>query len=141
MISRVLVAAAVLAGPSLLAQQPAPRPSAQNDVYFEFQVEKRVAALPGNPAPRYPDVLRAAQVEGQVLSQFVVDTAGRADTATFKVIKSAHDLFTMAVKRNLPLMEFSPAEVNGRKVKQLVQMSFMFSSTPATPPPPPSRHR
>ena len=46
--------------------------------YFEFQVEKQVAADPGHRQPRYPDMLRSANVEGEVLAQFVVDTTGRA---------------------------------------------------------------
>jgi len=134
MIARALVAAFCLAGSSVLAQQPAPSRPGPDDVHFEFQVEKPVTAAPGNPAPRYPDVLVTAKVEGQVLAQFVVDTMGRADTATFKILRSTHDLFAMAVKQNLPLMKFTPAEVAGRKVKQLVQMPFNFSITPAPPP-------
>src|SRR5206468_10081747 len=89
--------------------------------YFEFQVEKQVAALPDNPRPRYPDMLRSANVEGEVLAQFVVDTTGRADMSQFKVLKSTHDLFTNAVRASLPNMKFYPAEVGGRKVKQLVR--------------------
>jgi len=95
--------------------------------YFEFQVEKQVAATPGNSAPRYPDMLRSANVEGEVLAQFVVDTSGRAEMNTFKVLKSSHDLFTNSVKSALANMKFYPAEVGGRKVKQLVQMPFVFS--------------
>ena len=76
--------------------------------YFEFQVEKPVAPFPGNAAPRYPDMLRSANVEGEVLAQFVVDTTGRADMSTFKVLKSTHDLFTDAVKTALPNMRFYP---------------------------------
>jgi protein TonB len=49
--------------------------------------------------------------------------------STFKVLKSNHDLFTNAVKQSLPAMKFSPAEVGGKKVKQLVQMPFQFSLT------------
>jgi periplasmic protein TonB len=94
--------------------------------YFEFQVEKQVAALPDNPRPRYPDMLRSANVEGEVLAQFVVDTTGRAEMNTFKVLKSSHDLFTNSVKSALANMRFYPAEVCGRKVKQLVQMPFVF---------------
>src|SRR5690348_8104714 len=94
--------------------------------YFEFQVEKQVAATPGNSAPRYPDMLRSANVEGEVLAQFVVDTTGRAEMNTFKVLKSSHDLFTNSVKSALANMKFYPAEVGGRKVKQLVQMPFVF---------------
>ncbi|HKO16053.1 MAG TPA: energy transducer TonB [Gemmatimonadaceae bacterium] len=95
--------------------------------YFEFQVEKQVAAMPGQAAPRYPDMLRSANVEGEVLAQFVVDTSGRAEMNTFKVLKSSHDLFTNSVKNALANMRFYPAEVGGRKVKQLVQMPFVFS--------------
>jgi protein TonB len=95
--------------------------------YFEFQVEKQVAGMPNNPSPRYPDMLRSANVEGEVLAQFVVDTTGRAEMNTFKVLKSSHDLFTNSVKAALANMRFYPAEVGGRKVKQLVQMPFVFS--------------
>jgi periplasmic protein TonB len=95
--------------------------------YFEFQVEKQVAGMPNNPSPRYPDMLRSANVEGEVLAQFVVDTTGRAEMNTFKVLKSSHDLFTNSVKSALANMKFYPAEVGGRKVKQLVQMPFVFS--------------
>jgi periplasmic protein TonB len=106
-----------------------PTPVNDNQTYFEFQVEKQVSPLPGNPAPRYPDMLRSANVEGEVLAQFVVDTTGKADMREFKVLKSTHDLFTNAVKAALPNMKFYPAEVGGKKVKQLVQMPFQFSLT------------
>ena len=72
-------------------------------------------------------MLRSANVEGEVLAQFVVDTTGRAEMNTFKTLKSSHDLFTNAVKSALANMKFYPAEVGGRKVKQLVQMPFVFS--------------
>jgi protein TonB len=98
-----------------------------DQTYFEFQVEKQVAPMPNNPGPRYPDMLRSANVEGEVLAQFVVDTTGRADMSTFKTLKSSHDLFTNAVKSALVNMRFYAAEVGGRKVKQLVQMPFQFS--------------
>lgn len=106
-----------------------PQPANDNQTYFEFQVEKQVASYPGNPPPRYPDMLRSANVEGEVLAQFVVDTTGRADMSQFKVLKSTHDLFTNAVRAALPNMKFYPAEVGGRKVKQLVQMPFQFNLT------------
>lgn len=98
-----------------------------SQTYFEFQVEKQVAPASGNPSPRYPDMLRSANVEGEVIAQFVVDQNGKADMSTFKVLKSSHDLFTAAVKNVLPNMRFLPAEVGGAKVKQLVQMPFVFS--------------
>jgi protein TonB len=94
--------------------------------YFEFQVEKPVLARENNPQPRYPSMLESAHVEGEVLAQFVVDTAGRAEMNTFKVLKSSNELFTSSVRNVLPQMRFYAAEVGGRKVKQLVQMPFVF---------------
>jgi protein TonB len=98
-----------------------------SQTYFEFQVEKQAAPANDNPRPRYPDMLRSANVEGEVIAQFVVDQNGKADMSTFKVLKSSHDLFTASVKNVLPSMRFLPAEVGGSKVKQLVQMPFVFS--------------
>ena len=95
--------------------------------YFDFQVEKPVVMAPGAQGPAYPDMLRTAGIEGTVLAQFVVDTTGRAEMSTFKALKSDNDLFTTAVKNALQRMRFLPAEVGGRKVKQLVQQPFQFS--------------
>ncbi|MEP7345372.1 MAG: energy transducer TonB [Gemmatimonadaceae bacterium] len=97
--------------------------------YFEFQVEKPVVPAPGSSQPRYPDILRQAGVEGEVLAQFVVDTSGRAEAGSFKVLRSSHDLFAQAVKSALPGMRFIPAEVGGKHVKQLVQQPFTFAIT------------
>ena len=94
---------------------------------FEFQVEKPVVQAPGSSAPRYPDILKSAGVEGEVLAQFVVDTTGHAEVGTFKVLKTSHELFAAAVRNALPSMRFLPAEVGGRKVKQLVQQPFVFA--------------
>jgi TonB family protein len=103
------------------------RPAVDDQPYFEFQVEKTAAQLPGQSSVRYPDMLKSANVEGEVLAQFIVDTDGRYVEGSFKVLKSSHDLFTAAVRNHLPNLRFSPAEVGGRKVKQLVQQPFTFA--------------
>ncbi len=97
-----------------------------NQTYFEFQVEKPVAQIPGTGSPRYPDALRSSGVEGEVQAQFVVDENGKAETGSFKVLKATNDLFANAVRTALPNMRFYAAEVGGHKVKQLVQQSFQF---------------
>jgi protein TonB len=102
-------------------------PVVQDQPYFEFQVEKPVAPVPGSTGPRYPEILKSSNVEGEVLAQFVVDTTGRVESGSFKVLKSSHELFTQAVRQALPNMKFLPAEVGGRKVKQLVQQPFQFA--------------
>lgn len=94
--------------------------------YFEFQVEKQVRTAPGSAFPKYPPAMKAAKVEGEVLAQFIVDTTGLADMYTFKVLKSTRQEFVDAVKQGLAEMRFTPAEIGGHKVKQLVQQPFTF---------------
>ena len=95
--------------------------------YSAEQVEKQVEPAPGNSPPRYPDVLRTAGVEGKVIAQFVVDEAGRAEESTLRFIRGDNVLFEEAVRTALRRMRFVPAEVGGRKVRQLVQMPFVFT--------------
>jgi len=98
-----------------------------DQAYFEFQVEKTVAAAPGSCKPQYPDMLRSAGVSGQVLAQFIVGTDGRIEKNSFKVLKSDNDQFTSAVRRSLDCQRFLPAETGGRKVRMVVQQPFDFS--------------
>jgi len=76
--------------------------------------------------PRYPESLRSAGVDGSVLIQFTVDTLGRVDMQSLKVLNSTHSLFTDAVRQSLSAFRFKPAEVNGKRVPALAQMPFEF---------------
>ena len=98
-----------------------------NQTYFEFQVEKPAEMLQDSPKPKYPSVLESSGIAGEVQAQFVVKSDGRADMDTFKVLKSTNELFTQAVKNVLPRMHFSPAQIGGKPVNQLVQQSFQFA--------------
>jgi protein TonB len=68
-----------------------------------------------------------AGTQGEVPAQFIVDTLGEPVVASFKVLRSSHGLFTEAVRTALPEMRFGSAELNGRKVRQLVQQPFVFA--------------
>ena len=100
---------------------------ALNGVFLESEVEKPVMALPGTAGPAYPESLRAAGIEGQVMAQFVVDSAGRVELATFQVLDRQHPLFVAAVRSALSRMRYLPAEARGARVAQLVQQSFHFT--------------
>jgi protein TonB len=76
--------------------------------------------------PRYPDALRQAGVDGSVVIQFTVDTLGRVDMQSVKVLNSTHAMFTDAVRQSLGAFRFKPAEVNGKRVPALAQMPFEF---------------
>lgn len=91
------------------------------------QVDKPAAFISGSATPRYPDVLRSSGVEGKVVAVFVVDAAGRAETDSVRLLRSDNVLFEDAVRAVLPRMRFLPAEIGGRRVRQLVQMPFVFT--------------
>jgi protein TonB len=99
---------------------------APGDFWTRETVDRVVVMLPGGAAPRYPESLRAAGVEGEVTAQFVVDTLGRADVTTLRILQSDHALFDDAIRSALPRLRFVPAEARGHKVRQLVQQPFRF---------------
>jgi TonB family protein len=83
--------------------------------------------VPGGAVPKYPDALRPSRIEGRVLAEFVVDTNGRANMDSFRVLESSDALFTSAVRAALPGMKFIPGEARGRKVAQRLQLPFHFT--------------
>jgi TonB family protein len=76
--------------------------------------------------PRYPETLRQNGIDGRVLVQFTVDTTGRVDMASIRVVQSTHDQFTQAVRSALASFRFRPAEVNGKRTAALAEMPFEF---------------
>jgi protein TonB len=91
------------------------------------QVEKQVSLISGSVSPIYPEALRMAGRGGKVVAQFVVDEDGRVEEKTLKFVRSDNVLFDEAVRSALPRMRFVPAEIAGRKVRQLVEMPFVFA--------------
>ena len=94
----------------------------------ERYVDRAVVALPGS-SPRYPSLLQNAGVEGDVRAQFVVDTLGRVEQGSVRILESTHDSFAQAVRDALFRARFVPAEAGGRKVRQLVEQPFSFKLT------------
>ena len=95
-------------------------------VYTAEIVEKRVAALRGNPRPQYPGFLMEAGVEADVDVRFVVDSTGRVDAETVEFPQQVHHLFIASVRRALLRSRFLPAEVDGHHVPQLVSQRYSF---------------
>lgn len=114
-----------------LLDQPSQLPVASDDsVYSILNVEEIAVRAEGSAAPIYPQELMEQAVEGAVLTTFVIDTTGRADTSTIHILKSAHPLFVQSVRTAIPGMRFSPAMVQGRKVRQIVEQQFQFRMMP-----------
>lgn len=91
------------------------------------QVERQVSLLSGSPVPSYPEALRAAGVEGKVIAQFIVDERGLVESDSVRFVQSDNALFEASVRNALRRIRFAPAEIGGKKVRQLVQMPFVFT--------------
>lgn len=90
-------------------------------------VERSAVLLPGSPSPAFPDALRRAGVEGRVVLRFVVDSAGIVEPGSQHVVTATHPAFAEAVERVLPRLRFRPAEHRGRRVRQVVELPFVFT--------------
>ena len=104
-------------------------PSADS-VFTQVEVDSVVRRDPASAAPSYPPELLKLNVEGFVDARYVVDTTGLADSATFTVMFATHPAFVTAVREALPGMRFAPAQLQGHKVRQLVEQRFSFRITP-----------
>lgn len=95
--------------------------------WSELTVDRAARLVRNTSRPGYPDLLRRDRVEGSVLATYVVDTLGRVEPGSFTVLESTHPLFERSVRDALAAMRFVPAEAGGRRVRQLVQQSFLFT--------------
>jgi periplasmic protein TonB len=115
----------------------APEPT-QDSVFSILDVDTAVVRTANSAAPAYPLKLLTAHITGSVAAQYIVDTTGFADTASFVVIKATNPEFVVAVKEALPYMRFQPAKIGPMKVRQLVEQQFSFhindTTTAAAPP-------
>lgn len=79
------------------------------------------------PLPVYPELLRQAGVQGQVVLEAVVDTTGRVKAASISVVSATHPGFVAPARQALVATLFRPARVGGRAVSMLVRVPFDFT--------------
>src|SRR6266550_6295885 len=84
--------------------------------------------LLSGPRLQYPELLRRAGIEGRVIVQATIDTTGRAEPASVKVIESAHAGFNESAASWVRQALFRPARVNGQAVRALMKIPIEFKS-------------
>lgn len=99
-------------------------------IHTTATVERIASPLAGNGHPEYPRTLQRSNVEGEVLAQFVVDSAGRVEPGSITIVRATHPLFADAVRHWLPRTRYAPAEIAARRVRQLVQQEIGFALRP-----------
>lgn len=115
--------------PSLATEQEPPplaEAAAAQNAFTLNDVDTVAVRDPTSAVPVYPPLLEKQGIEGVAVVRFVVDTTGRADVETFRVVETNHALFGAAVREALPRMKFHPATVGPRRVRQLVEVPFGF---------------
>ena len=96
-----------------------------NEVFMEAIVEEKPAVLSG-PTLQYPELLRQAQIQGRVRVQAIIDTLGRAEPPSVKVLQSPNPGFDQSAKSYVTKALFRPARVHGRAVRVLLQVPVDF---------------
>ena len=94
-------------------------------VFVDQPKQEKPAVLSG-PTLQFPELLRQAQIQGRVLVQAIIDTLGRAEPASVKVLQSPNPGFDQSAKSYVLKALFRPARVHGRAVRVLIQIPIDF---------------
>jgi TonB family protein len=94
--------------------------------YLPCQLSRAPVAFAENAAPRYPDMLAGAGLQGSVRLSFIIDTAGRYVPGSTRVLESAHEQFTSSARFVVPGWRFTPGLLNGRPVRVQLLQAFTY---------------
>ena len=83
--------------------------------------------VPTGRGPRYPTREKRSGIEGEVLVDVVIDTTGRADLSTLRIVAASTDGFEAAVRAYFPDARFVPATAAGRPIRRRVKQPFTFT--------------
>jgi len=81
----------------------------------------------------YPRNAKLTNLSGSALVQFIVDTTGRAKPESIVCVNATYKDFADAAMSAVRLMEFTPAELEGHKIEQLVQYPIDFKLNAVLP--------
>lgn len=87
------------------------------------------AAIVRPPTPRYPAALAAVGIEGKVSVEFVIDTLGRVEPASIRVLQTTHEAFESSARTAVAAALFRPARLSAHPVRQLTRQSIRFVAT------------
>jgi len=74
----------------------------------------------------YPEVMRHRGIVGEALLEFVVDTNGRAEPPSLRLVNATHSGFAPAAGAAVVSARFRPARLSGTTVRCRVRLSVVF---------------
>jgi len=101
------------------------------DSKLDLEVDSLPVPIKQVPAAltRIPAGVIKPNVPAEVQIDVVIDTLGKAEMSTFKVVKTTHPWLASNVKSVIGKWTFSPAQIRGCKVRRI----YHFSATSAPP--------
>ncbi len=110
------------------AEGPAPTVGEGADsVYAEAEVDERAEPL-SLPRAEYPRILRRAGIEGRVVVEVVIDTLGRVEPGSPRVVSSSNPAFDEPALNAVREAAFRPARVRGRAVRVKLRAPIEFTA-------------
>jgi protein TonB len=97
-----------------------------DSVYAESDVDGK-AELLSVPKAEYPPILRRAGIHGTVIVHLVVDTVGRVEPGSLRVVSSPNPMFNEPALDALRHAVFRPARLHGRAVRVRVRLPIEFT--------------
>jgi hypothetical protein len=101
----------------------------------DLEVDRIPAPVAMNPPALAPDKIPPGVVgpKGAVIkADVIIDTLGRADMRTFKIVRSSHPWLSAHIKSVLPKWRYTPAELAGCKVARVYHFSATASANKQT---------
>src|SRR5205814_7944324 len=92
------------------------RRSSDLDVYSEADVEERPHLMSGPPLA-YPAPMLLSRISGRVVIEAVIDTTGRVEDGTVRVLVSSDARFNEAAKDYVRAARFTPGRLAGSAVR------------------------
>jgi protein TonB len=97
------------------------------DVYAEALVDEKPSVLTGQLV--YPELLRQAGMGGRVTVQAVIDTTGRVEPPSVRILQSSNPGFEQAARTYVLKALWRPGRSHGRAVRVLVNIPIEFRIT------------
>jgi len=100
-------------------------PVVPGEIFLVAEVDQ-IPTVVSSPLPRYPPIMQSAGIPGQVVMQFVIDTTGRVEEGSLKVVQSTHKAFEEPAREALLKTVFKPGRSRGKAVRVLVSQPISF---------------
>src|SRR5437660_6272410 len=114
--------------PGIATPGPAATPrsvASDSGVAIESMLDYAPEMLAGVP-PGYPEPLRQAGIEGRVEVQAILDTLGRVEPGSIRIVRTTNPGFDRPARDYLSRALFRPGRVLGRAVRVLIVLPIDF---------------